>query len=134
MESRKIVYRETGVVALGQLICLLLMLGVFALLGYFDKTVLLGGLLGAVLATANFFFMAVSATLASDKAVNQDVKGGTALMKASYFLRLGVIFLLLFAGVKSGLCNALASVIPLALTRIIITVSEFFRKSKEEKV
>ncbi|MBE5776779.1 MAG: hypothetical protein E7326_04675 [Clostridiales bacterium] len=134
MESRKIVYRETGVVALGQLICLLLMLGVFALLGYFDKTVLLGGLLGAVLATGNFFFMAVSATLASDKAVNQDVKGGTALMKASYFLRLGVIFILLFAGVKSGLCNALASVIPLALTRIIITVSEFFRKSKEEKV
>lgn len=134
MESRKIVYRETGVVALGQLICLLLMLGVFALLGYFDKTVLLGGLLGAVLATANFFFMAVSATLASDKAVNQDIKGGTALMKASYFLRLGVIFILLFAGVKSGLCNALASVIPLALTRIIITVSEFFRKSKEEKV
>lgn len=134
MESRKFVYRETGVVALGQLICLLLMLGVFALLGYFDKTVLLGGLLGAVLATGNFFFMAVSATLASDKAVNQDVKGGTALMKASYFLRLAVIFVLLFAGVKSGLCNALASVIPLALTRIIITVGEFFRKSKEEKV
>ena len=140
MESRKIVYRETGIIAIGVVICLavmyaiclLLMLGVFALLGYFDKTVLLGGLLGAVLATANFFFMAVSATLASDKAVNQDVKGGTALMKASYFLRLGVIFLLLFAGVKSGLCNALASVIPLALTRIIITVSEFFRKSKEE--
>ena len=134
MESRKFVYRETGVVALGQLICLLLMLGVFALLGYFDKTVLLGGLLGAVLATGNFFLMAVSATLASDKAVNQDVKGGTALMKASYFLRLAVIFVLLFAGVKSGLCNALASVIPLALTRIIITVGEFFRKSKEEKV
>ena len=134
MESRKFVYRETGVVALGQLVCLLLMLGVFALLGYFDKTVLLGGLLGAVLATGNFFFMAVSATLASDKAVNQDVKGGTALMKASYFLRLAVIFVLLFAGVKSGMCNALASVIPLALTRIIITVGEFFRKSKEEKV
>jgi len=134
MESRKIVYRETGIVAIGQAICLAVMYAVFALLGYFDKTVLLGGIIGTVLAVGNFFFMAVGASLAADKAVQQDVKGGTALVKSSYMLRLLVIFLILFACVKSGLCNAFASVLPLVFVRPIITVAEFFRKSGEEKV
>ena len=133
MDSRKIVYRETGIVAIGQAICLALMYAVFALLGYFDNTVLLGGIIGTVLAIGNFFFMAVGASLAADKAVSQDVKGGTALMKGSYMLRLLVIFLILFACVKSGLCNAFASVLPLVFVRPIITVAEFFRKSGEEK-
>ena len=77
--------------------------------------------------------MAVSASLAADKAVGQDVKGGSALMKGSYMVRLLVMFLILFACVKSGLCNAFASVIPLFFVRPIITVAEFFRKSGEEK-
>ncbi len=134
MDSRKIVYRETGIVAIGQVICLAVMYAVFALLGYFDSTVLLGGIIGTALAVGNFFFMAVGASLAADKAVNQDVKGGTALVKSSYMLRLLVIFLILFACVKSGLCNAFASVLPLVFVRPIITVAEFFRKSGEEKV
>ncbi|MBR6525139.1 MAG: ATP synthase subunit I [Clostridia bacterium] len=128
MESRKIVYRETGIVALGQVIGLALMYVVFALLNRFDQSVLLGGLLGTVLSIANFFFMAVSATLASDKAINQDVKGGKSLMKGSYFLRLALIFLILFAGIKSGLCHVLSSVLPLVFVRPIITIAEFFRK------
>ena len=133
MDSRKIVYRETGIVVIGQVICLAVMYVVFALLGYFDRSVLLGGLIGTVLSVGNFFFMAVGASLAADKAVKQDVKGGTALMKGSYTLRLLVIFLILFACVKGGLCNAFASVIPLVFVRPIITVAEFFRKSGEEK-
>ena len=133
MDSRKIVYRETGIVGIGQLVCLAVMYAVFALLGYFDRSVLLGGIIGTVLSVGNFFFMAVSASLAADKAVGQDVKGGSALMKGSYMVRLLVMFLLLFACVKSGLCNAFASVIPLFFVRPIITVAEFFRKSGEEK-
>ena len=133
MDSRKIVYRETGVIAVGQAVCLGVMLAVFALLGYFDRTVLLGGIVGTVMAIANFFFMAVSTSLAADKAVRQDVKGGTALVKGSYVIRLAVIFLILFASVKSGLCNAIASVLPMVFVRPIITVAEFFRKSGDSK-
>lgn len=133
MDSRKIVYRETGIVGIGQLICLAVMYAVFALLGYFDRSVLLGGIIGTVLSVGNFFFMAVGASLAADKALAQDIKGGNALVKSSYMLRLLVIFLILFACVKSGLCNAFASVLPLVFVRPIITVAEFFRKSGEEK-
>ena len=134
MDSRKIVYRETGMIAVGQAVCLGVMLAVFALLGHFDRSVLLGGIIGTVLAIANFFFMAVGATLAADKAVRQDVKGGTALVKGSYALRLAVVFLILFACVKSGLCNVFASVLPLVFVRPIITVAEFFRKPGDSQV
>ena len=134
MDSRKIVYRETGIIAIGQGVSLVLMFAVYAIIGKMNGSVVCGGLAGAVLAIANFFFMAVSASVASDKAVNQDVNGGKKLMKSSYILRIGALFLLLFLLVKSGVCDPLASVIPLALVRPTITVAEFFRKSKEETV
>ena len=133
MDSRKFVCRETGIVAAGVAICAAVMLGVYALLGYMDRSVLLGGVIGSLMAILNFFFMAMNAVQAADKAVKQDVKGGNALMKGSYMVRLLVIFLILFACVKSGLCNALACVLPMVFVRPVITVAEFFRKSGEEK-
>lgn len=128
MESRKVVFKETGIVAIGEVICLALMLGVYALLGYFSMKVLLGGAVGTVLSVVNFFFMAVNAVLAADKAVNQDVNGGKRQIKASYTLRMALIFVVLFAFVKSGLCDPLASVLPLVFVRPVITIAEFFRK------
>lgn len=128
MESRKVVFHETGIIAIGEVVCLAMMLGVYALVDYFDRTVLLGGVIGTVLAILNFFFMAMGATMAADKAVQQDVKGGQVQIKLSYTLRMIAIFAILFACVKSGLCNALASVLPLVFIRPVITVAEFFRK------
>lgn len=128
MESRKIVFHETGIIAIGEVICLALMLAVYALLGRFSREVLLGGIIGALLAVLNFFFMAMGASMAADKAVNQDVKGGQKQIKLSYFIRMIAIFVILFACVKSGLCNALASALPLLFVRPVITVAEFFRK------
>ena len=133
MDSRKFVLKETAIVALGQLICVGAMLGIFALLGKFDTPVWLGGIAGGVLATGNFFFMAISASVASDKAVAQDVKGGQMTMRLSYTVRLAVLFVILFALVKSGVCNVITAVLPLAFTRPILFVSEFFRKSGEVK-
>lgn len=133
MDSRKLVWQETGMVALGQALCVGVMLGIFALLGKFDRSVLLGGIFGGLLAILNFFFMAVAAMLAADKAENQNVKGGQATVQISYLLRLAVLFLILFALVRSGLCNVIAAVLPLLFTRPILTVGEFFRKSGETK-
>lgn len=131
MDSRKIVFRETAVVAIGQVICVGAMLGIFALLGKFDRTVLLGGTVGGLLSTLNFFFMAVGASLAADKAVEQNVNGGKATIKSSYLLRMVLLAAVLFAFAKSGLCNVVALVLPLAFIRPIITVAEFFRKPGE---
>ena len=127
MESRKFVYRQTGIVALGVGLCAALMIGIFALVGAFDLTVLWGGLLGSILSVGNFFFMALAATVAADKAVAQDVAGGQKLMKSAYPLRLLVLAVLLFALAKSGICNVLALVLPLAFVRPVLTATEFFK-------
>lgn len=133
MDSRKFVFQETAVVAAGQVVCVGAMFGIFALLGCFDRTVLLGGIAGALLAVLNFFFMAVGALMAADKAVNQDVGGGKATIKTSYLLRMVLLAVVLFAFAKSGWCNVVALVLPLAFVRPIITIAEFFRKPGEAK-
>ncbi len=128
MDTRKLVIHETAKVAIGVGICLAVMYGVFALLGHFDWHVLVGGIIGSVLSILNFFFMAVNVNNAADKAVNQDVKGGKSLIRFSYTTRLAAIFVILFAFAKSGVTNPLASVLPIAFVRPVITVAEFFNK------
>lgn len=131
MDPRKIALRETLVVLIGEIICTALMIGLFALLGKFDRSVLLGGLIGMVLTVANFFFMAVGAMMAADKAEDQNAAGGKTTIKLSYLIRMVALVVLLFAFAKSGFCNVVALVLPLAFVRPIITIAEFFRKSGE---
>lgn len=128
MESRKFVFRQTGLVAAGQALCTVAMISVFALIGRYDTSVLLGGIVGALIATANFFFMSLFATVAADKAEAQDVAGGQKLIQLSYMGRMLGLFLVLFLCAKSGLFHVLALAIPLIFTRPILTVSEFFKK------
>ena len=131
-QSRKEVLKQTGIIAIGQVICTGIMFGVYALLQKFDISVVLGGIVGNVLAIGNFFFMAVIATLAADRAKNQDVEGGQKLMKASYPVRLlvlgAVLVLCAWAGRKYGWFDLLALVLPLAFTHLTAMILGFFQK------
>lgn len=127
-ESRKIVFKQTARIAIGELVCVVLMLGVYALLHKLALPVILGGLVGAVLAVGNFFFMAVIATLAADKAEAQDVEGGQKLMKGSYPIRILVLAGLLVLCAWSGYFDILALALPLLFVRPIIMAFEFFGK------
>ena len=131
MDSRKFILRKTAIIAAGQAVCVALMMDVFALLERFDRSGLLGCFFGAVIALCNFFAMAVCADLAADRAQTGNVESGQALLRFSYFGRLAVCALLLFALVKSGLCHVLASVLPLLFNRPILTLSEFFGKGSK---
>ena len=131
MDMRKYVLRQTLVVALGEAVGVGAMIGIFALLGQLDSKVLLGGLVGGLVAVANFFVMAIGVNIAADKAENQNVKGGQATIKGSYMLRMIGMFVVLFAFAKSGLCSPLAMVLPLVLFRPILMVIEFLRKPGE---
>ena len=133
MDSRKFILQKTALIAMGQALCVAVMIGVFALLGYYNRSVLLGGIFGGIIAIGNFFVMAVCADLAADRAEKGNVNAGQALIKFSYFGRIAVIALLLFALVKSGLCHVVSAVVPLVFNRPILTVSEFFGKWKGVK-
>jgi len=127
-ESRKIAIRETLYVLAGVSVLTAVMFAVYALLGRFDLSVLLGGIVGAVLSVGNFFFLAVAATLAADKAEKQDVRGGTNLMRSSYPLRILVLGGVLLLCGFSGYFDLIALVLPLAFVHPVITLSVFFRK------
>lgn len=133
MDSRKFVLKQTAIVAIGQAGCVAAMIGIYALLGQFNMTVLWGGLVGGVLAVANFFLMAIGAMMAADKAQQQDVKGGQATVRKSMFLRLALMAVVLVAFSISGICNVLAMLLPLAFTRPILTLMSFFGKAGGEQ-
>lgn len=117
-------------VALGEVLCTALMVGIFALIGKFDMSVLWGGLVGCLVSTANFFFMAVVVSLATEKATHQDPEAGKKLIKGSYPVRFLILAVVLFACAKSKIFNIIALVLPLVFVRPVLTVAEFFRKKE----
>ena len=127
-ESRKFVLKQTLIIFAGVLILSALMCGVYALLGKISLKVVLGGLVGTVVATGNFFFMAMVATLAADRAQQQDVETGKKMLKGSYPLRLLVMAAVLVLCAISGWFDVLALVLPLVFVRPVLTITEFFKK------
>ena len=132
MESRKLVFSQTLMVLAGEILLSAIMVGIFALAGHFDRSVLLGAVVGALLAAANFFLMALSADCAADKAEKQNVKGGQTLIQLSYIGRLIGLFLVLVLCALTKIFNLFALVIPLVFTRPILTVSESLKKKGEK--
>lgn len=127
-ESRKLVFKETAIIAIGEAVCVALMCAIYALLSKFSVAVLLSGLVGSLVATGNFFALAVVATLAADRAEAGDSLAGQKLMKSSYPIRLLVMAAVLILCAKSGYFDVLALVLPLVFVRPVLTVAEFFRK------
>ena len=129
-ESRKLVFKETAVIAAGVAVFVALMLGIYGLLGYFSLKVLYSALLGLGLAAVNFFVMAMIVTLAADRAEKQDVEGGQKIVKASYPIRILLLGVILFACAKSGIFDILPLVLPLLFVRPAMLVAEFFKKKE----
>lgn len=130
MDSRKEVLKETVVVTVGVLLCSGLMVGVFAALGHFSLNVLLSALAGSLTIILNYFFMAVTVTLAADKAQQGDPNAGRKMIQLSGVVRLLAMGVVLFAGIKLG-GNVIALVLPLVFLRPVLMLGEFFRKKGE---
>ena len=128
MDNRKYVFSQVLTVLIGELLLSALMVGVFAILGHFDKSVVYGAAAGAVITTLNHLVLVLSVMAASAKAEKQDVKGGQMLIQMSYFGRTIGLFLILVLCAKSGLFNLIALVIPLVFTRPILTITEKYNK------
>ena len=127
MDHRKTVLKETGAVAVGELVCSALMVGVFAALGYFQMNVLWGALAGSIVMIANYFFMAITVNLAADRAEKGEVTQAKKMVQLSSTVRLVVMGVALVVGIKLG-ANVIALALPLAFLRPILMVTEFFRK------
>lgn len=127
MDSRKIVYKETAIVAVGELVLSAVMVAVFALLGCFKMNVLWGALTGCLVMTLNHFFLAVTVSAAADRAERGQTKQAQNMIQLSGVVRLFAIGAAMVIGIKLG-ANVIALVLPLAFARPILMLSEFFRK------
>ena len=129
MDARKVVLQQTLTILLGEIICCALMVGVYAIIGQLTGMVWLGALIGLVLATLNHFLMAVTVSNAADRAANTgEAKSGTNMIRLSYVLRLGLIFLILFLLVRAGVCDPVAAILPLIFVQPILMISDFFAR------
>ncbi len=133
MDVRKFITGKLIMLGISESALVALVSLVFVALDKFDMTVVIGGIAGAVLAIANFFFLAIAADSAADSAVAQDVKAGKNKMRSSYMMRMIVIFIILLFLARSGIADPIALVVPFFAVRPLIMVDEFFRKPKEQK-
>ena len=127
MDSRKIVYRETAIVAIGELALSAVMVGIFAAVGCFAWNVFWGALIGCSIMIFNHFFLAVTVSLAADRAEKGDAKRAQNMIQLSGTVRLVLMGAAAVLAIKLG-CNPIAVLLPLLFVRPILMLAEFFGK------
>ena len=127
MKHKNPAITETLRILVGMLICLALMLGVYALIQKFILAVLFGGLVGTVIAVGNFFFMAIGLSNLADDAEEGKIK---IRLQGSFLVRTLAMMGLLVVAIWFGKCDPIATILPLLFVRPILTVEQFILKSK----
>lgn len=127
MDSRKFILKQLLIVAVALAACVGVMFGVFALLERFTSEVILGGIVGYILAVGYFFFMSIGNAKVAEGDATEPTRA-KAMAQGGMLLRYVVIFAILVVFVKTGLCEPFSMVIPVALLHPILLVYEFFRK------
>ena len=122
----------TLILSIAELICVGIMAGIFAMLGYFHWNVIVGGIVGLLLTVGNFFVRAISTQIAVNQAQEQNANTGKATVRFSYFGRIAVIFAVLAAFAATEWGHPLALVIPLLLERPILTFADYFGRKGDQ--
>lgn len=122
------VRRETVYIAVWVLILSVVMQAVFLVVGQWKVSVLLGNVLSAAAAIANFLFMGITI----QKAVDKEQKDAAQMMKFSQTARLFMQFALAAVGVL--FFNPIASVVPLFFPRIAVAFRPYIGNKNDSKV
>lgn len=122
--SKRSILKETAMIALGIVICVAAMVGVYALIGKFDLSVLLGAVVGGALALGYYLSMVICADIAAKKALEQDVKGGQALMQVSHIVRMILLFGVWVLCALTKYFDLIALVLPVVFVRPIMGVTD----------
>ena len=128
MDHHNQIWKDTAFISIGQLFCAAVIIGIFALLGQADQAVVAGCLAGAALATLNYFTMHLLADIAAEEAASHNIARGQTLLRLSYMGRMVGLLVALVLLARSGRCNVIALVLPLALNRPILTVQAFVHR------
>ena len=120
------VRKSTRYIAVVVLVGSLLMQAVFLIIGKWDITVLLGNLLGAATAIANFFIMALTVQKALDAGDRDNASKRTQLSRSMRMLMMLVVCVI---GHLAPCFNLFAVAIPLAFPSIGAMLSSVLMKN-----
>ncbi len=112
------VKKETLFVALLTVVFSVLMQSVFLVIGKWDYTVLLGNLLGASAAVANFLIMGLTV----QAALGKEQKDARNMMKLSQMLRMFMLFAVALIGYLVPVFRLVAVVVPFIFPRIAVAL------------
>ena len=135
MQKHRDVFRQASCLAVAVALCIAAMLAVYALAGHFSNAVLIGALIGFVLAMGNFLSLSITVSNAMDRASNGgNPQKAQMQIQSSSVIRpviLVIIYILIF---RAKLCDPLAAILPLLFAQICIKLIDFFRpEAKAEK-
>ena len=120
---------EVAKMAIGVFILSLVMIGVFAVLGYFSLRAVLGALLGWAGCVLNYYFLAVCV----EKAVDKGEKGAKGYIGGTYTLRMVFIAAVIIVAIKMPqYFNYIATAIPFLFPRIVIMALNLFKKGDKQ--
>jgi hypothetical protein len=111
-----VVAKETRYIAGITIILSILMEAVFLIIGMWSYKVLIGNILGAGVAVANFLLMGITV----QNAVQKDEKDAASLMKVSQMLRNLMLLITALLAFLLPFINPAAAIIPLFFPRIAI--------------
>ncbi len=151
MHVQESVRKMTLTILVGEVALTGIMLVVFACLGRFDSSVLLGALLGASFAVLNFFLMGLSVQKAAalmqgvqlspedadadeiqaDKPLSPKAQEAKKKMLLSYGGRMLMMVGVAILGLALPCFHPLAVVIPMLFPRLVILMQGFLTKQKE---
>lgn len=117
-------------VAVTELILCAIMLGIYALVGYFSLEVFYSAVAGAVLSLLNFGVMTYFLYRAEK---SETVEKAQLYARGTYGLRMLILAVVLIFLLKTGAFSPLATLLPLCFTRIAIFIVELFRKKGEKQ-
>ena len=136
MQKHRDIFEQTGRLAVAVALCIAAMLAVYALAGRFDNAVLIGALVGFVLAMGNFLSLSITVSNALDRAANGGSPQKAQLeIQTSSVVRPGVLVIIYILLFRAKLCDPVAAILPLLFAQVCIKLIEFFRKepTKDKK-
>ena len=126
MKLDKTVKKETGIVLLGTVILSAVMVGIFAIVGRFDYTVVTGAAYGSALAVLNFFLMGLTV----QSAVSAEKNAAKKKIQLSYTVRSFALVVLLGVGVYLPYFHWLPVLASALFPRITIIFRSFMLKKQ----
>lgn len=130
-KPQETVLKETRRIAIGEAAMLAVMLIVYAALGRFALSVVLGGLVGAAYAVFNFFMLGMTVQKAM-KLREENEALATMQLRSSYSMRMIGMLVVAIVAFALPFVDGLACIIPMVFPRLTILILQLTGNIKDE--